>query len=137
MMGGPPPPGLRAMGMASKATKPKIVPQKEMKPLFWDKVNLQQQPGTVWSNVKEITFDENEFVFMFSKKEVKKIETAAASKKKEPEEEPLISAKLLNNLSIMLHKLPKIAKLQTAITSVDGTVIKKEMIEVMLQNVYK
>lgn len=139
MMGGPPPPmmgGLMA-GMRSAAqrpAKPKITPKKEMKPLFWDKLNLAQQQGTVWQNIAEVPFDENEFVFMFSKKEVKKVETTT-SKKKDPEDEPLISEKLFNNLSIMLHKIPKVAKLQPALLNLDATVITKEIVEVMLQNV--
>lgn len=134
MMGGPPRFGMSAAPAAP--SKPKITPQKEMKPLFWDKVAVSAQP-TVWNSVKELTFDESEFVNMFSKRETKATTSTSATpdKKEKPEEQILLDTKLFNNISIMLKKIPKVAKFQQALLEYDSTVISKDTIDIVLQNV--
>ncbi|XP_028392314.1 LOW QUALITY PROTEIN: serine/threonine-protein kinase CST20-like [Dendronephthya gigantea] len=55
-----------------KPTKPVVNPKTEMKPLFWNRIIASNDSPTkekcVWKNIKEPTFDTNEFEKLFSKK---------------------------------------------------------------------
>ncbi len=112
-----------------------------MKPLFWDKVSSNQVSSTnsIWKEIKEpsdLNFEE--FADLFQKKETENAkvtsQTATNTANSSINDEQLLDSKLTKNLSIMLHKMPKTSVLQSAILQMDNSVLKKDMLEVILQN---
>jgi hypothetical protein len=134
--GPPPPPGFGGPRAPPKAIgKPVIKPTKPMKPMFWDKLQ-KLDPSTAWANIKEADFDTEEFEMMFSKKEIKAPEKGKKEEEKEskPAEVQIVDAKLFQKLAIMIHKLPKVARLQQAILELDSKEVSKEKLELIISN---
>jgi hypothetical protein len=135
-MGGPPPPF--GMGRApQRQGKPVIKPTKPMKPMFWDRIqNVSADTNTVWSSVKEGDFDIQEFEMMFSKKEMKQTEKKKDEPKQaRPEDVIILDGKLFQKYSIVIHKLPKVARMQQAVMELDNKVLTKDHLELIINNI--
>jgi hypothetical protein len=139
-IGGPPPPPIFGSGssfIGVNPTKPRVIPNKKMKALFWDRIltNTDQGKDSVWCAIKEGEFDTHEFENMFAKREASATGRRLGSKK-DTQDQPktLMSSKLFQNLSIMLHKLPKPAKMQQAILDLDDNALTKDQISIIIQN---
>ena len=144
--GGPPPPPPRfgaAAGGSAAAKDTRVFyrgppPSKKMRPLHWDKVNVDPaDTHSMWAKIfagaVPSEFDYGEFETMFSHKEVdsKKDEEAEAEKSK-PKKIILIDSRIFQNISIMLHKLPSIPTILRALTELDAESLKRDMLASMI-----
>eukprot|EP00761_Pharyngomonas_kirbyi_P007266 gb/GECH01007276.1/.p1 GENE.gb/GECH01007276.1/~~gb/GECH01007276.1/.p1 ORF type:complete len:1157 (+),score=382.43 gb/GECH01007276.1/:1-3471(+) len=136
----PPPPGKGGVppplpsGGGNGPVKPKSKPKRKMKNLHWSKLKLSSDNKTIWSKLpNEIDFNEEEFCEKFSVKEKKRAVKKIAQKKQE--EPSLLEGKLHNNISIMLHKLPNVAEIQSAVLNIDNNILSKENLSNMIQNI--
>ena len=134
----PPPPGARAGASGPAAPKDTRVfyrgpaPQKKMKPLHWDKIDLPDTGATVWHRIYagsdiDTTFDYEEFENLFSQKEVEAKKEVAPK----PKKIMLLEEGIHRNLSIVLHKLPSIPNVQRALNELDGEVLNREALVAM------
>lgn len=138
--GAPPPPGKGFPGAPGAApAKPSRqffkgpAPQKKMKPLHWDKIELKDESVSVWHRIYngtacDTTFDYEEFETLFSQKEVE-VKQAAAPK---PKKILLLEEGIHRNLSIVLHKLPSIPNVQRALMELDEQTLGREALIAML-----
>lgn len=137
----PPPPGRGKLPGAAGATAAKPsklffkgpAPTKKMKPLHWDKIELQDDGSSVWHKIYNGTacdtaFDYEEFEQLFSQKEVE-VKKEVAPK---PKKILLLDEGIHRNLSIVLHKLPSIPNVQRALLELDDQTLGREALIAML-----
>lgn len=132
--GPPPPPGGFARAAAGPA-KPQDTrsyytgpqPQKKMRPLHWDKLDLPSE-SSLWHKLHDeklfdLAFDYEEFESMFSQKEV---DAKKSDKPAKPPKIMLLDEKINQNLSIMLRKLPSIPNIQRALLDLDDGLLNRD-----------
>eukprot|EP00759_Apiculatamorpha_spiralis_P009945 PhF_6_TR16999/c0_g2_i1/m.25732/K02184/FMN2; formin 2 len=108
-------------------------PTKKMRPFHWDKFKIESEKA-FWNRIHngdiDCGYDYEEFENMFSQKEVEKKE-----KKEVVVKIQLMDAKKFQNISIMLHKMPKIPQIQRAVFDLDDSLIAKDSLEAMIAQV--
>lgn len=135
----PPPPGGKGPVSGAAAAKPSRqffkgpAPQKKMKPLHWDKIELKDDAVSVWHRIYngtacDTSFDYEEFEGLFSQKEVE-VKKEVAPK---PKKILLLEEGIHRNLSIVLHKLPSIPNVQRALLELDDQTLGREALIAML-----
>eukprot|EP00760_Papus_ankaliazontas_P034610 PhM_4_TR728/c1_g1_i1/m.47932 len=105
-------------------------PTKKMRVFHWDKFKVEND-FAFWNKIHngdiDCSYNYDEFESMFSQKE-----TTAKEKKPVVVKVQLIEAKKFQNISIMLHKLPKIPQIQRGVLDLDDDMIPKESLEAMI-----
>lgn len=129
-VGGPPPPPGMGMPRALVPRKPVVKPVKKLKKVHWNRVILPLQgPETVWSSIKEVNFDADEFEDEFAEKTVATKMKAAVggaaedddSKKSKKQAVRILDAKRSNAIAILMSSLPKLSQIKQAIVSMDSS----------------
>jgi len=142
--GGPPgPPALPGMPGAgiNQPTKPVVKPNKKMKPLFWNRIILKQdkkEGNSFWKNVDELDFDiaelEENFTSSSPAKKLGGTGEDGEPKKASTKPKSLLEKTRSNAIAIMMKSLPDTLDLIRAIRQLDTTVIKRDMIGMVLSN---
>eukprot|EP01132_Coremiostelium_polycephalum_P003261 gene3261-4084_t len=122
-----------------------ISPQKRMKPLHWNRILNSQHPNkkTIWSILPEVTFDEDQFVDLFSLYTEKLVSFngspvigSIAGHKVKPIQKVIsvLSQKRSNSIQIMCSKLPSDESLIRSIRELDSNKLTLEHVSSLLQN---
>ncbi|XP_053538492.1 formin isoform X2 [Ictalurus punctatus] len=138
---GPPPP-LPTFGLAVETPprKPAIEPTCPMKPLYWTRIQIQDNNNTLWGSLEEPDIvDTKEFEDLFSK--------ATLQPKKKPlsdtyEEKPkakkiikLLDGKRSQAVGILISSLHlEMKDIQLAVLTVDNSIVDLETIEALYEN---
>ncbi|KAF4083864.1 hypothetical protein AMELA_G00122240 [Ameiurus melas] len=138
---GPPPP-LPTFGLAVETPprKPTIEPTCPMKPLYWTRIQIQDNNNTLWGSLEEPNIvDTKEFEDLFSK--------ATLQPKKKPlsdtyEEKPkakkiikLLDGKRSQAVGILISSLHlEMKDIQQAVLTVDNSIVDLETIEALYEN---
>jgi len=82
--------------------------------------------------MEEDSLDAEEFEELFCKKERKIL--PKVEKVEDPKDVSLIDSKLFNNLAITLRKLPKVAKIEQGLLTLDSEILNVESLELLINN---
>jgi hypothetical protein len=104
-----------------------------MRPFHWENFKIENDKA-FWNKVHtgevDCTYNYEEFENMFSQKELEKKEAKPVIVKIQ-----LMDSKKFQNISIMLHKMPKIPQIQRAVIDLDDALIAKDSLEAMIAQV--
>jgi len=149
--GPPPPPGAPpAPGAPSgrpQPTKPVITPSQKMKPFYWKRLLNDPKAPSIWSSVKEVEFDVNEFEALFSQKKPgsaggskagkgPKADGVAASSSSSSSSKPsvvrVLDQKRSQEVAIASRSMPKPAELKSAIEQMDESKLNAQQVRTLL-----
>ncbi|XP_056623949.1 formin isoform X1 [Triplophysa dalaica] len=141
----PPPPAFGGFGFGQAAEKaprkPAMEPACPMKPLYWTRIQIQENNnGTLWNALEEPDIvNTTEFEELFSKASVqpkKKPLSDTYEKKNKPKKIiKLLDAKRSQNVGILISSLHlEMKDIQQAVLTVDHTNVDLETIEALYEN---
>ncbi|EFA85496.1 actin binding protein [Heterostelium album PN500] len=136
----------------SNPSKPAITPKKRMKPLPWSRVVVSTlEKDSVWNKLPEVTFDEEQFVELFSLYTEKLVSfngspvlsglgvsgTSSSVMNKKPIQKVIsvLSQKRSNAISIMCSKLPSDENLIRALRELDSSKLSLELVSTLHNNI--
>ncbi|XP_043998309.1 formin-like isoform X1 [Gambusia affinis] len=141
--GPPPPPSLGGFGLKVEAAprKPAIEPACPMKPLYWTRIQIQENTNnTLWGSLKEPDIvNTNEFEDLFSKTTVKQkkkpLSDTYEKKTKAKKIIKLLDGKRSQAVGILISSLHlEMKDIQQAVLNVDNSVVDLETIEALYEN---
>ncbi|XP_007549295.1 formin-1 isoform X1 [Poecilia formosa] len=141
--GPPPPPSMGGFGLKVEAAprKPAIEPACPMKPLYWTRIQIQENiNNTLWGSLKEPDIvNTNEFEDLFSKTTVKQkkkpLSDTYEKKTKAKKIIKLLDGKRSQAVGILISSLHlEMKDIQQAVLNVDNSVVDLETIEALYEN---
>ncbi|XP_027855964.1 formin isoform X1 [Xiphophorus couchianus] len=141
--GPPPPPSLGGFSLKVEAAprKPAIEPACPMKPLYWTRIQIQENTNnTLWDSLKEPDIvNTNEFEDLFSKTTVKQkkkpLSDTYEKKTKAKKIIKLLDGKRSQAVGILISSLHlEMKDIQQAVLNVDNSVVDLETIEALYEN---
>ncbi|XP_050989624.1 formin isoform X2 [Labeo rohita] len=141
----PPPPGLGGFGFGQATEKaprkPAVEPACPMKPLYWSRIQIQDNNNnTLWSSLEEPDIiDTKEFEELFSKAAVqakkKPLSDSYEKKNKAKKIIKLLDGKRSQAVGILISSLHlEMKDIQQAVLTVDHSVVDLETIEALYEN---
>ncbi|XP_014673617.1 PREDICTED: formin-2-like [Priapulus caudatus] len=123
------------------------VPKAEMKPLFWNRIQLHdlhkimpelpEGTKTLWEELEEPQIDVDEFEVLFSKKQMqpKKKKTAESNKKQVKKVIKILDQKRSQGLGIVLSSLHiEISDVESTLLNVDTTLLDYDRLQKVYEN---
>uniref|UniRef100_A0A672K8F7 Formin-like n=1 Tax=Sinocyclocheilus grahami TaxID=75366 RepID=A0A672K8F7_SINGR len=140
----PPPPALGGFGFGQAtekaARKPAVEPACPMKPLYWSRIQIQDNNNTLWSSLEEPDIiNTREFEDLFSKAIVqpkkKPLSDTYEKKSKAKKIIKLLDGKRSQTVGILISSLHlEMKDIQQAVLTVDHSVVDLETIEALYEN---
>ncbi|XP_028253678.1 formin [Parambassis ranga] len=136
----PPPPFSGGLIPDKPPRKPAVEPSKPMKPLYWTRIQIQDNNNTLWSALKEpniINTSEFEDLFAKTTTQAKRKPLSEAYEKKAKARKiiKLLDGKRSQAVGILISSLHlEMKDIQQAVLTVDHSVVDLETIEALYEN---
>nr|XP_040015949.1 formin-like isoform X2 [Gasterosteus aculeatus aculeatus] len=136
----PPPPLVGGLIVEKPPRKPTVEPSQPMKPLYWNRIQIQDTKNkTMWNMLEEPNINTSEFENLFAKtsSQTKKKPLSEAYQKKAKDRKiiKLLDSKRSQAVAILISSLHlEMKDIQQAVLAVDHSVVDLETVEALYEN---